>query len=475
MDLELCYLSAVDALERFKAKTLSPVELLEAVISRSEAVESKINAFCFTYYEEAMDLARKAEQAYVSGKARPLEGLPVAVKDEHMIAGKEMTNGSLHLKGFIPDYTDTMPERLINAGAIVHARTTTPELSMTYVTWSKMYGITRNPWNLDISVGGSSGGSGCSLASGTSTLATGSDIGGSIRIPSAMNGVVGFKPPKGRIPGGFPWNRDTYETSGPLARCIDDLVLMQNIVSGPHPHDMFSLPPLKLPAHFGSVKGMRIAMSEDFGCMRVESDIRQMLNDAADVLRSLGAEVMPVDLGWDRTYGTMAWAHLSYMACELFREMFPKMPPLEEFTPYIQKFFEDGSDVTLKDEIESWQHADEMYRKLQDAVFQSGFDALICPTLTTCNMPADFDHSQDILVVDGQEVDFLGFIMTPAFNMLGMMPVVNIPIGQAANNVPVGMQIVGPTIQDDVAFRIAKAYESGNPLPYSQKIFPLVD
>jgi len=475
MDLELCYLSAVDALERFKARTLSPVELLEAVISRAEAVEPKTNAFCFSYYDEAMDLARKAEQAYMNGTARLLEGLPVSVKDEQMIAGKEMTNGSLHLKGFIPDYTDIVPERLMNAGAIVHARTTTPELSMTYVTWSDMYGITRNPWNLNITVGGSSGGSGCSLAAGTSTLATGSDIGGSIRIPSAMNGVVGFKPPKGRIPGGFPWNRDTYETSGPLARCIDDLVLMQNIISGPHPYDMFSLPPLKLPDRFGTIKGMRIAMSEDYGCMRVEPEIRRGLNNAAEVFRGLGAEVETVDLGWDSNYSSMAWVHLSYMACELIRDMFPEMPPLDEFTPYIQKFFKDGSAVTLKDEIESWQYADEMYRKLQDAIFLTGFDALICPTLTTNNMPADFDHSQDVLVVDGQEVDFLGFLMTPAFNLLGMMPVVNIPIGWGANNVPIGMQIVGPTIQDNVAFQIAKAFELEHPLPYSQKVFPLSD
>jgi Asp-tRNA(Asn)/Glu-tRNA(Gln) amidotransferase A subunit family amidase len=385
-----------------------------------------------------------------------------------------MTNGSLPLKDYVADYTDIMPQRLMDAGAIVHARTTTPELSMTYVTWSQLWGITRNPWNLDMAVGGSSGGSGCSLAAGTSILASGSDIGGSVRIPAAMNGVVGFKPPKGRIPGGAPWNRDTYETSGPMARSMDDLVLMQNIISGPNPYDMFSLPRLELPADPGSIKGTRIAMSEDFGFMRVEPEIRKALNDAADIFRSLGAEVEVVDLGWDAKLSEVGYAHLTYLASALVYDMFPEMPPMDQFTPYIQKFLQDNADTSLEEEIRGWYYTDRMYCKLQDAVFRAGFDALICPTLTTTNMPADFDHSQDTLIVDGQNVDWFDFAMTLAFNMLGTMPVVNIPIGQGVNNVPIGMQVVGPAMQDDVAFKVAKAFEMEQPLPYSRNIFPLV-
>jgi Asp-tRNA(Asn)/Glu-tRNA(Gln) amidotransferase A subunit family amidase len=475
MSTELCYLCATEAIEKFKAKILSPVELMEAVIARAEAVESKVNAFCFTFYDEAMDKAKQAEDAYMNGTARPLEGLPVSIKDEHMIAGQPMTNGCLPLKDYVADYTDVVPQRLMDAGGIVHARTTTPELSMTFVTWSKLWGVTRNPWNLDLGVGGSSGGSGCSLAAGTSMLASGSDIGGSVRIPAAMNGVVGFKPPKGRIPGGAPWNRDTYETSGPLARCMDDLVLMQNIISGPHPYDMFSLPRLKLPADPGSIKGMRIAMSVDFGFMRVEPEIRKALNDAADIFRSLGAVVEPVDLGWDAKLTQVGYAHLTFLASELMRGIFPEMPPMDQFTSYIQQFLQDNEATSLGGEIAGWMYTDEMYQKMQDAVFLAGFDALICPTLTTTNMPADFDHSQDILVVDGQKVDRFDFVMTLAFNMLGTMPVVNIPIGQAVNNVPIGMQVVGPAMQDDVAFKVAKAFETIRPLPYSQKVFPLVN
>ncbi len=475
MQTELCYLTATEAIKKFKAKTLSPVELMKAIITRAEAVEPKTNAFCFTFYDEAMTLARQAENSYMKGTARPLEGLPVSIKDEHMIAGQPMTNGSLPLKDYVADYTDVVPQRLMDAGAIVHARTTTPELSMAYVTWSKLWGVTRNPWNLDMGVGGSSGGAACSLAVGTSALASGSDIGGSVRIPAAMNGVVSFKAPKGRIPGGAPWNRETYETSGPLARCMDDLVLMQNIISGPHPYDMFSLPRLELSSDPGSIKGMHIAMSEDFGFMRVESEIRKALNQAADVLRSLGALVEPVNLGWDAKLSQVGYAHLAYLASKLMHDMFPEMPPMDQFTPYIQQFLQDNEATSLGEEIEGWMYTDEMYCKMQDAVFLAGFDALICPTLTTTNMPADFDHTQDTLVVDGQEVGWLDFIMTLAFNMLGTMPVVNIPIGNAANNVPIGMQIVGPAMQDDVAFQVAKVFEMGYPLPYNRNVLPLVN
>lgn len=195
MSADLCYLSATRALEMFRTKALSPVELLDAQIKRTEAVNPAVNAVVMNYFDEAKEQARKAEQAYMNGGARILEGLTLAVKDEHNIAGKITTNGSLLLQSNVATYTDPICERTIEAGAIVHARTSTPEFSAHYATWSKLWGATRNPWNLKYHVGGSSGGSGAALASGMTTLATGSDIAGSIRMPAAQNGIVGFKPP----------------------------------------------------------------------------------------------------------------------------------------------------------------------------------------------------------------------------------------------------------------------------------------
>ena len=172
---DLCYLSASDALRLFRARKLSPVELLKAQIERAEKIEPKINAFAFTYYEEALGKARKAEERFAKKDVhvRALEGLPLAVKDEMDIKGKRMTNGSLYLKDNVSSETHYSIERLLRAGAIVHARTTTPEFSCAGVAHSLIHGVTRTPWNPAFTCGGSSGGSGAALASGTTPLATG--------------------------------------------------------------------------------------------------------------------------------------------------------------------------------------------------------------------------------------------------------------------------------------------------------------
>jgi amidase len=222
---DLHYLSATEALARFRARELSPVELLEAVIARAQEVEPVVNALCHTFYDEARDQAREAERRYARGEARPLEGLPVAIKEEEAVEGQPWTQGSLLYKDLVADYSSAFARRHLEAGAIVHARTTAPEFSCAGYTQSKLWGVTRNPWNPRYGVGGSSGGSGAALAAGTTTLASGSDIGGSIRIPASFNGVVGFKPPYGRVPCDPPFNLDTYCHCGPLARTVVERAL----------------------------------------------------------------------------------------------------------------------------------------------------------------------------------------------------------------------------------------------------------
>src|SRR6202162_6157425 len=182
---DLCYLSAAEALRMFRSKQLSPVELMEAVIARAGEVEPSINAFADTHYDSALEHARAAEAAYAKGDAAPraLEGIPVAVKEEASIEGQKNTLGSLALQEAIADHTAVFAQRILDSGGIVHARTTTPEFSCMPVTWSKLWGVTRNPWNLDFSPGGSSGGSCASLAAGSATPATGSHIRRADRSP----------------------------------------------------------------------------------------------------------------------------------------------------------------------------------------------------------------------------------------------------------------------------------------------------
>ena len=182
-----------------------------------------------------------------------MEGLPVAVKEEAEIAGQHNTLGSLPLRDVIAGQTSAFVQRIIDAGGIVHARTTTPEFSCAPITWSRLWGVTRNPWHTGYSPGGSSGGSAAALAAGTATLATGSDIGGSIRIPASFCGVVGFKPPYGRVPEVATFNLDHYCHEGPLARTVADCALLENVIAGPHPSDVVSIrPKLEIPPRPGA-------------------------------------------------------------------------------------------------------------------------------------------------------------------------------------------------------------------------------
>ena len=303
MSDDLPYLSANEAIKNFREKILSPVELMQAIISRGELVEPHINAFTDTYFESALEQARAAEVRYSKGTQRPLEGIPLAVKDEFRLKGTRRTSSSLVYKDRVDDESDVIIERLLDAGAIVHAKTTTPEFCLLGSCHSRLWGVTRNPWNLDITPGGSSGGSGAALAAGSTTIATGTDIGGSIRIPSALCGVVGYKPPYGRNPEIPLFNLDFYSHSGPMARGVSDIATMQNIISGPHNQDIASLRErvtidTSIPT---DLKYWKVAYSMDLGFMEVDECVRQNTLQALELFKSLGASIEEVSLDWNES------------------------------------------------------------------------------------------------------------------------------------------------------------------------------
>src|SRR5215467_11831825 len=345
------YLSATEALRLFRSGELSPVDLLCAVIDRAAAVESSVNAFAETFYEQALDAARMAEKRYRNRDARPLEGLPVAVKEEAPIAGQRSTQGSLPLRHEVATVTAVVVQRIIDAGGIVHARTTTPEFCCAPVTWTKLWGVTRNPWNLAYSPGGSSGGSAAALAAGTAMLATGSDIGGSIRIPSAFCGVTGFKPPHGRVPEVPVFNLDHYCHEGPMARSVADCALLENVIAGPHPSDVVSLrPKLEIPSPLEPAAGLRIAFSPDLGCFDVDPEVAANTRAAAERLRDAGAVVTEVSLPWKL-------ADILRAAEIHFGMIFgPSIGPLyaehgDDLTSYAQQFFAESSKIVKEDFI----------------------------------------------------------------------------------------------------------------------------
>jgi amidase len=456
---DLCYLSADAALKAFKAKKLSPVELMQAVIERAELVEPTINALTYTHYDEAMESAKKAETAYAKGSASgALEGLPIGIKDESEIAGKPVSVGSLILKDNIATETSVGNERILAEGGIVHARTATPEFCCAGFTWSRLWGVTRNPWNPDFTPGGSSGGSSASLASGTSTLATGSDIGGSIRIPASTCGLVGYKPPYGRNPDDPPFNLDFYCHTGPLARSVRDAIHLQNVMCGPTPRDITTLrPKLVLPAEYAPIKGWKIAYSPDLGAFQVDPEVRKNTEAALDVFRALGATVEEVDIGWTPQILRSAMDYLEHLFGGYMSTMLAEHG--DEMTSYGRAFAEKGLHSTSQQFVASLEVAGEMYQTLGPILEK--YNLLVCPTTALASIPADFDPTTDEIKINGVSVDTgLGWVMTTPFNTMSRCPVLSVPSGFASNGVPTGIQLVGRTYCDEDVFQAGLAYET---------------
>ncbi len=460
---ELCYLSAVKALAQFKARKLSPVELMQAVIARAEAVEPTINAFPMTDFERALDQARTAEARYkkTDGRPRPLEGIPVAIKDETAIKGERTTYGSLVFRDHRDVADSPATERLRRAGAIFHARSAAPEFSCAAICHSKLWGVTRNPWNPDYTPGGSSGGAAASLAAGSTTLANGSDIGGSIRIPASACGVVGFKPPYGRNPDDLPFNLDSYNHSGPLARSVADCRLMQNVLAGPHPKDIATLrPKLRIPDKPSDIKSWRVAYSPDLGYFEIDPEVAANTEDALDAFRRLGATVEPVDLGWTLACLSAAENHLNHLfGAWIARNL---REHRYELTDYARAFAESAQRSTAADLLAAMEHAGRMYATLGPVLER--YRLLVCPTLAVPAVPAEHDPTAAEFRINGRKVDAaIGWCLTYPFNMLSRCPVMSVPSGLAKSGVPTGIQIVGRTFDDVSVFRAAAAYEQARP------------
>jgi aspartyl-tRNA(Asn)/glutamyl-tRNA(Gln) amidotransferase subunit A len=449
---DLHYLPATEALKQFRKRQLSPVELMEAIIDRAEKVEPAINAFAETFYDDALTQARAAEARYAGGgeEARPLEGLAVAVKEEAPIVGHKNTLGSLPLRDMVADHTAVFVQRILDAGGIVHARTTTPEFACAPVTWSKLWGVTRNPWNTEYSPGGSSGGSGASLAAGSTTLATGSDIGGSIRIPASFCGVVGFKPPYGRVPETEIFNLDHYCHEGPLARTVSDCALLENVIAGPDPSDVVSLrPKLVIPDRLEPIFGLRIGLSIDLGCYDVDDDVVANTRAAAARIREAGATVEEVSLPWELAdINRAARIHFGMVFGPSMQELYDQHK--DEFTSYARRFVEEANEISKEDFVKGLELEGRIYAPLGQLLEK--FDVLICPTFAVPALAAEYDS-----------VNTLDTLMTVPFNIASRCPVISIPSGRSRDGVPTGLSVVGRTYDDVTAFRVAAAHEKRFP------------
>ena len=456
-------LTAADALAAMRAKDLSPVELLESVIARAEAVEPIVNAFTERRYEQALAAASASADRYANGaRTRPLEGLPVALKEEVPVRGWRMRHGSVAIDE-VAEITSPLAERILKAGAVVHARTTTPELSCAGFTHSELWGVTRNPWNTDVTAGGSSGGSGASLAAGSSMLASGSDIGGSIRLPSSMNGVVGFKPPHGRVPVDPPFNLDRYCHDGPMARTVTDCAVFENVLAGPHPLDVTSLrPKLRIPSTLKPIDGWRVAVCVNLGTWDVDEEVAANTRAVGDALRDAGAVVDEVELPWTMDQvKAAARRHFGMIAGAEIAEHVAAHP--DHVSDYVEAWATEATTTLaepgaflrgLEAEQALWEPLGELFRRSR---------AVIAPTWAVTGIPAG-DSFLGQLTPDGGPNDRqYSVMMTTPFNILSPCPVLAVPSGVASNGVPTGVQIVGRTYSDVDVFRIGAALERARP------------
>jgi len=461
-DLDLCFTSATELARKYRNKEISPVEVVQNSLDRIDEVNASLNCFCFTYPEEALAMASAAERAFISGKARPLEGIPLAIKDFTPTRGKVTTRGSRLLENWVPDWDPVLVQRLESAGAIMVGKTTTPEFATSGFTDSPLWGITRNPWDRSRTPGGSSGGSGAAVASGCVPIAEGTDMGGSVRIPAALCGIVGLKPSLGRIP------MDIIDTAycnishfGPLARSVSDATLFLDTVQGEHPVDIQSLPAcdLAIPPS-ADVKGMKFALDVTLGFCAVDPGVEANLLRTVDALRDAGAVVQRVELGWDRrivdlwngTWGIFMAAAYKHLTDVPLDENRGRMS--EGLVRLIEEGLQTDAVTARQWEFERTRYWQKLGEVLQD------HHALLCPTMAITAPPVemrdwDFDGVNEQGLLECMD-------MTSPFNYMAQCPAISVPSG-FADGLPTATQIVTRRWDDALALRIAAAIEKAMP------------
>jgi aspartyl-tRNA(Asn)/glutamyl-tRNA(Gln) amidotransferase subunit A len=463
---DLARLPAVEVLGLMRRREVSPVELLEAVVIAADLAGDRVNPFTARYDEEALAGAREAERRYGDGTARPLEGIPVAVKELTPVAGRQHTLACLALADNVAEESAPIAARLLDAGAIFHARTTTPEFGCASVTRSRLYGETRNPWNTGVSTAGSSGGSAAALASAATTLATGTDSAGSLRMPAAACGVLGLKPSVGTVPVAAPLGLETTHHDGPMARTVGDLALMLETIAGPAPqvpwHDR---PAPDLSDLEAGVEGWPVALATGIEGLDFDPDVEANTARAAAALATAGARVEEVEVGW--TYEEIIEAtklHYAIAYGPMVDRLATAAPEL--LTPYALAFAAEmrGYGERPGFAIEARERTCALWAKLAPVLRDHRL--LLLPTLAMPAPELGDDYVDHGPIVAGREQPDRWIVgTTVAFNLCSWCPALSVPSGRAAGGVPTGMQLVGRPWADADVLRAARALELAAPWP----------
>ncbi|MFZ3578879.1 amidase [Virgibacillus sp. DJP39] len=455
--------TADDLAKKIKSKSISSVEVMEYYMKQIEEKNGQVNAFV-TVNPNAMEEAKQADQDVIDGKKLgPLHGVPVGIKDLTPTKGIRTTFGTKVFADNVPDRDATIVKRLKAAGAIILGKTNTPDFGHKGTTDNLLFGATKNPWNLDKTSGGSSGGSAAAVAANMVPFAEGSDGGGSVRIPASFCGVYGFKPSYGRIPmdnssvNAFGSN-NPFVNHGPLSRTVRDAALFVDVTQGPSTTDPFSLPRFDedlVNQLEGDLTGVKIAFTRDFGMYTVDKEVLHVIDQQVVKLRELGADVEEVSMDFGMTlhqflgfFKNTWYASAAAGGGTLLRDH----PEL--LTPSYQTMIERGFDISTSEYIGYQQKRTIVWKELQKH-FET-YDLVMSPSLA---IPA-FDHQ---LIgpeeIEGEKIEAdSDWMMTHIYNMTGL-PAASIPAGFTKSGLPIGMQLAGNRFNDGLVLRASHAYE----------------
>jgi aspartyl-tRNA(Asn)/glutamyl-tRNA(Gln) amidotransferase subunit A len=455
--VELCYLPATELAAAIRAKRVSPVEAVDAVLARIERLNPTLNAYCTVAAAAARAAAKAAEAAVMRGEALgPLHGVPVSIKDLVATKGIRTTYGSQLYEHFVPEEDAPVVERLKAAGAIIIGKTNTPEFGHKGVTDNPVFGPSRNPWSLAHTPGGSSGGGAAAVAAGMGPLAVGTDGGGSIRIPCSCCGIYGVKPTLGRVAaaptfGGL----DILSHTGPMSRTVRDAALMLNAMVGADARDISSLPADGTDYLAGlerGIAGLRVAYTPDWGYAAVDPQVRQLTAAAAQRFTDLGCHVDEAHPGFadpDQVYGILSSAITA-------ARLGDKLPEWRErFDRSLVPQIEQGLRWSAVDFV----RAANVRRTLSEAFrrFFERYDLLLTPTLAAPPLPVGVDDYREI---GGRKVGRRGWIaFTFPINLIGY-PAATVPCGWTAEGLPVGLQLIAPRLAEALVLRASAAFEA---------------
>jgi Asp-tRNA(Asn)/Glu-tRNA(Gln) amidotransferase A subunit family amidase len=460
---DLCWTTAVELARMILAKEISPVELTEAVLARIARVNPRINAYCTVTADHARAAARDAEAAVMrGGSLGPLHGVPYSLKDLTPTKGIRTTSGSKIFEHHVPAEDAIIVERMRAAGATLIGKTNTPEFGIKPFTDNRVFGATANPWALDRTAGGSSGGAAAAVAAGLGPLAEGSDLAGSIRIPASWCGVVGFKPSQGRIaryPTPAAWN--AMSANGPITRTVADAALMFSALTGPDPRDPLALP------HTGeawarvtdaaSVRGLRVAWTPDLGgAAAVDPAIAAVCEAAARRFTDLGCRIEATSPEIGNIVPSFRALNAGIRQATVGRYLDEWR---DQMDPILVRRIEAGRALTGEDIGRAEVERSAYHQRLRR--FFEAHDLLLLPTTGVAATP--LASVLPSTIAGRPIVDHLDMLVpTLAFNFSGY-PAISVPCGWTAAGLPVGLQIVAGWLQDSLVLRAAAAFEAVMP------------